>query len=318
MAPNKLSLDGLKVWVAGHRGMVGSALVRRLPQEGCEIITATRDELDLRRQEPVERFFERHRPDVVIVGAATVGGIHANNTRPAEFIGDNLAIQQNLIEGAYKAGVRKLLFLGSSCIYPRAAPQPMAEEALLTGPLEPTNEWYAIAKIAGIKLCQAYRRQYGCDFISAMPPNLYGPGDNFNLLQGHVAAALIAKIHRATVENLPEVVIWGTGTPLREFLHADDLADGLVFLLKNYSDEPHINVGTGIEISIHALAELLGRIAGYQGKIVLDSSKPDGSMRKVMDVSRMAALGWRAPTTLEVGFRQAYDWYCANLETVRR
>ena len=318
MAENKLSLSGLKVWVAGHRGMVGSALLRRLPQEGCEILTATRTELDLRRQEPVERWFERHRPDVVVVGAATVGGIHANNTRPAEFISDNLAIQQNLIDGAHRYGVRKLLFLGSSCIYPREAAQPMAEDALLTGPLEPTNEWYAIAKIAGIKMCQAYRRQYGCDFISAMPTNLYGPGDNFDLMQGHVAAALIAKFHRAKQEAAPEVVLWGSGTPLREFLYVDDLADALVFLLKNYSEEPHINVGTGSEISIRGLAELIAGITGYEGRIVLDPTKPDGMMRKVMKVERLASLGWRAPTSVEDGFRRAYEWYCSNLETVRR
>ncbi len=318
MAASELSLEGLKVWVAGHRGTVGSALLRRLPREGCTILTATRAELDLRRQEPVERWLDAHRPDVVILAAATVGGIHANSTRPAEFIADNLGIQQNIIHGAYQAGVRKLLFLGSSCIYPREAPQPMAEDSLLTGPLEPTNEWYAIAKIAGIKMCQAYRRQYGCDFIAAMPTNLYGPDDNFDLIQGHVAAAMIAKVHRAKQENAPELVIWGTGTPRREFLFADDLADGLVFLLKHYSEDGHINVGTGIDISIRELADLVVRIAGYEGRVVHDLSKPDGMPRKVMKVERINALGWRAPTDLETGFRRAYAWYCDNIETVRR
>lgn len=318
MAVSEFPLEGRRVWVAGHRGMVGSALLRRLPREGCTILTATRAELDLRRQEPVERWLETNRPDVVILAAATVGGIHANSTRPAEFIADNLDIQQNVIHGAYLAGVSKLLFLGSSCIYPREAPQPMAEDSLLTGPLEPTNEWYAIAKIAGIKMCQAYRRQYGCDFVSAMPTNLYGPDDNFDLLQGHVAAAMIAKVHRAMQDNAPELVLWGTGTPRREFLFADDLADGLVFLLKHYSEERHINVGTGIEISIRDLVDLIARIAGYKGRIVLDRSKPDGMMRKVMNVERISALGWRAPTDLETGFRRAYAWYCDNFETVRR
>lgn len=318
MAMTELSLDGLKVWVAGHRGMAGSALMRRLAREDCRILTATRAELDLRRQEPVERWLDANRPDIVIMAAATVGGIYANSSRPAEFIADNLVIQNNIIHGAHLAGVRKLLFLGSSCIYPRESPQPMAEESLLTGPPEPTNEWYAVAKIAGIKMCQAYRRQYGCDFIAAMPTNLYGPDDNFDLVQGHVAAAMIAKVHRAKQENAPELVIWGTGTPRREFLFADDLADGLVFLLKHYSDERHINVGTGIDISIRELADLVVRVAGYEGRIVHDLSKPDGMPRKVMKVDRINALGWRAPTDLATGMRQAYAWYCDNYETVRR
>lgn len=318
MAMTELSLDGLKVWVAGHRGMAGSALMRRLAREDCRILTATRAELDLRRQEPVERWLDANRPDIVIMAAATVGGIYANSSRPAEFIADNLVIQNNIIHGAHLAGVRKLLFLGSSCIYPRESPQPMAEESLLTGPPEPTNEWYAVAKIAGIKMCQAYRRQYGCDFIAAMPTNLYGPDDNFDLVQGHVAAAMIAKVHRAKQENAPELVIWGTGTPRREFLFADDLADGLVFLLKHYSDERHINVGTGIDISIRELADLVVRVAGYEGCIVHDLSKPDGMPRKVMKVDRINALGWRAPTDLATGMRQAYAWYCDNYETVRR
>jgi GDP-L-fucose synthase len=318
MASGEFPLKGRKVWVAGHRGMVGSALVRRLAREECQILTVGRTEVDLRRQVEVEDWLTANRPDAVFLAAATVGGILANSTRPADFLYDNLAIEQNIIDGAYRAGVKKLLFLGSSCIYPRMAEQPMAEEALLTGPLEPTNEWYAIAKIAGIKLCQAYRRQYGCDFISAMPTNLYGPGDNFDLSQGHVAAALIAKIHRAKVDGLPAIELWGSGTPLREFLYVDDLADALVFLMKHYSDEPHINVGTGDEISIRALAELLARIVGYEGAITLDPTKPDGTPRKVMKVDRLAALGWRAPTSVEDGFRLAYQWYCANLDNVRR
>jgi GDP-L-fucose synthase len=318
MPANKFDLVGRKVWVAGHRGMAGSGLVRRLAQERCQILTVPRQEVDLRRQTQVEDWVAANRPDVVFVAAGTVGGILANSTRPAEFIYDNLAIEQNIIHGAYKVGVKKLLFLGSSCIYPRLAEQPMGEEALLTGPLEPTNEWYAIAKIAGIKLCQAYRRQYGCDFISAMPTNLYGPGDNYDLSQGHVAASLIAKIHRAKVENQPTIELWGSGTPLREFLYVDDLADAAVFLMKAYSDEPHVNVGTGREISIRGLAELLARIIGYQGSIVLDPSKPDGMPRKVMKTERLASLGWIPRTSPEDGFRAAYEWYCANQDTLRR
>ena len=309
MASTEYALSGRRIWVAGHRGMVGSALVRRLAAEDCTILTVSRGEVDLRRQAEVEGWLERNRPDAIFLAAATVGGIHANSTRPAEFLYDNLAIEQNIIHGAYGIGVAKLLFLGSSCIYPRLAAQPMSEDALLTGPLEPTNEWYAVAKIAGIKLCQAYRRQYGCDFISAMPTNLYGQGDNFDLLQGHVAAALIAKIHQAKSEGQPSITLWGSGTPLREFLFVDDLADALVFLMKRYSDEPHVNVGTGKEISIRGLAELLAGIVGYTGQIVLDPTKPDGTPRKVMNVDRLAALGWRAPTDLEEGFRLAYRWY---------
>lgn len=310
MEMNEFSLKDCKVWVAGHRGMVGSALVRRLAGEGCSLLTVGRGDLDLLRQADVEAWLEHNRPDAVFVAAARVGGIYANNTRPAEFLYENLAIEQNIIHGAYKAGVRKLLFLGSSCIYPRLADQPMTEEALLTGPLEPTNEWYAIAKIAGIKLCQAYYRQYGCNFISAMPTNLYGSGDNYDLMQGHVAAALIAKIHRAKTEGLPQVDLWGTGTPRREFLYVDDLADALVFLMKHYSAEQHINVGTGKDIAIRDIAELVCRIVGYQGNLVFDSSKPDGTPRKLMKVDRLTELGWQAPTSLEDGFRQAYQWYC--------
>jgi len=297
--------------------MAGSAVVRRLATEDCRILTVGRDEVDLRRQAEVERWLETNQPDAVILAAGTVGGILANSTRPAEFIYDNLAIEQNVIHGSYRVGVKKLLFLGSSCIYPRLAKQPMPEEALLSGPLEPTNEWYAIAKIAGIKLCQAYRRQYGCDFISAMPTNLYGPGDNFDLLQGHVAAALIGKIDQAKRENQPSIELWGSGTPMREFLFVDDLADALVFLMKNYSDEPHINVGTGKEISILGLAELIADIIGYGGTITFDPTKPDGMQRKVMKVDRLTDLGWTASTDLRNGFQQAVKWYLDNSHRAR-
>jgi GDP-L-fucose synthase len=312
------SLIGRKIWVAGHRGMAGSAIVRRLAGEQCEILTVGREDVDLRRQAEVERWMGENRPDAVFVAAGTVGGILANSTRPGEFLYDNMQIEFNIIHTSYLTGVKKLLFLGSSCIYPREAAQPMAEAALLSGPLEPTNEAYAVAKIAGIKLCEAYRRQYGCDFVSAMPTNLYGSGDNFDLQQGHVAAALISKFHQARVEHRPTVTLWGSGRPLREFLYADDLADALVFLIKHYSDFPHINVGTGQEISILDLARLIGDIVGYQGQIVFDATKPDGMMRKVMRVDRLAELGWRASTPVEDGFRQAYRWYVDNLDKVRR
>ena len=308
------SLEGKRVWVAGHRGMAGSALVRRLEREPCELLTVGRDRVDLRRQGEVEDWLGEVKPDVVFIAAATVGGILANSTRPAEFLYDNLAIETNIIHGAYRVGVKKLVFLGSSCIYPRLAEQPMREDSLLTGALEPTNEWYAVAKIAGIKLCQAYRRQYGCDFISAMPTNLYGPGDNFDLQQGHVAAALIAKIHHAKETGAETVELWGTGAPLREFLFVDDLADGLIFLARKYSGEPHVNIGTGIEVSIRELAELIAGVVGYRGEFRFDTSKPDGSPRKLMDIARMRALGWTAPTSLRDGFAQAYRWYAQNLE----
>lgn len=304
------SLEGKKVYIAGHRGMVGSALMRRLASEGCEIVTVGREAVDLRRQEQVEAWMMAERPQAVFVPAATVGGILANDTRPAEFLYDNLMIEANIIHAAWNAGVEKLLFLGSSCIYPKFAPQPLQESALLTGPLEPTNEWYAIAKIAGVKLCQAYRRQYGCDFISAMPTNLYGVGDNFDLQSSHVMPALMAKMHRAKLDRAASVAIWGTGTPRREFLHVDDCADALVFLMKTYSSEEHINVGVGEDISIRELAELLRRIVGFEGEIVTDPSKPDGTPRKLMDVSRLTRLGWRARTGLEEGIAEVYRWYC--------
>ncbi len=297
--------------------MAGSAIVRRLGEENCEILTVARAEVDLRRQADVEAWMAAKKPQAVFLAAATVGGIMANATRPAEFLYDNLAIETNIIHAAWQTNVEKLLFLGSSCIYPRLAQQPMSEDQLLTGPLESTNEWYAIAKIAGIKLCQAYRRQYGCNFISAMPTNLYGPGDNYDLKQGHVAAALQIKVHRAKTTGVPHIELWGTGTPRREFLFVDDLADALVFLMKGYSGESHVNVGTGADITIRELAELIARIADYHGEIVYDRSKPDGTPRKVMDVSRLAALGWKAKTPLEEGFRKAYRWYIENAaETV--
>jgi GDP-L-fucose synthase len=302
-------LQGRRVFVAGHRGMVGQAICRRLSAENCEVLTIGRVEVDLRRQQETEKWVAKAKPDAVFVAAATVGGILANATRPAEFLYDNLAIETNLIEASRKAGVAKLLFLGSSCIYPREAAQPMAETALLTGPLEPTNEWYAIAKIAGIKLAQAYRRQHACDYISAMPTNLYGPGDNFDLQSSHVVPALIAKIHAAKTEGRNEVEIWGSGKPKREFLFVEDLADALVHLMKHYSDEPHVNVGTGSEVTIAELAETIARVVGWQGKFRHDASKPDGAPRKLLDVSKLTALGWRAKTPLELGLAQAYGWY---------
>ncbi|CAK0766538.1 GDP-L-fucose synthase [uncultured Gammaproteobacteria bacterium] len=267
--------------------------------------------MDLTRQAAVEAWITANRPEVVVVAAARVGGILANSTYPAEFIRDNLMIEANLIDAAWRNGVAKLLFLGSSCIYPKLAPQPMAEEALLTGPLEPTNEWYAVAKIAGIKLCQAYRRQYGCDFISAQPTNLYGPGDNFDLNASHVIPALIRKLHDAKLAGAAAVEIWGTGTPLREFLHVDDLADALVFLLQHYSDAPHLNVGSGAEISIRELAQRIAEVVGFSGKFTFDASKPDGSPRKLVDVRRLRDLGWSASITLRQGLVSTYDWFVA-------
>jgi len=308
-APVIFDLRGKRIFVAGHAGMAGSAIVRRLEREDCHIVVASRRELDLRNSDAVDRFMARAKPDAVVVAAGKVGGIRANSAYPAEFIADNLAISLNMIRAAHDYGVKKLLYLGSSCIYPREAPQPMQPEALLLGPLEPTNQWYAVAKIAGIKMCQAYRRQYGCDFISAMPTNLYGPGDNYDLQQGHVVAALQVKIHRAKQSGAPSVELWGTGTPRREFLYVDDLADALVFMVKHYSEESHLNIGTGVDLTIRELAELIAKIAQYRGGFVYDRSKPDGTPRKVMDVARLAALGWVAATPLEQGLRQAYEMY---------
>jgi GDP-L-fucose synthase len=309
-------LSGKRIFVAGHRGMVGSACVRRLAGEAVEILTAGRDDVDLRRQEAVENFMAAAKPDVVIVAAARVGGIMANQTSPAEFLYENLMIESNLIHTAQRIGVEKLLFLGSSCIYPRETPQPIPEDALLTGRLEATNEWYAVAKIAGIKLCQAYRRQYGCDFISAMPCNLYGPNDYFHPERSHVIPAMIRRFHDAVRRGDAKVTCWGTGRPRREFLHVDELADACVFLLKTYSGEAHLNVGTGTDISVAELAVMVADVTGYRGRIEWDTSKPDGTMRKVMDVARLTALGWRATTPLHDGLRSAYRWFLEQ-DTVR-
>ncbi|GAA0541986.1 GDP-L-fucose synthase [Rhizomicrobium palustre] len=308
-APVLFPLAGKRVLVAGHKGMAGSSVVRRLERENCAILTADREEVDMSRQAEVEDWLAAIKPDAIFLAAAKVGGIHANSTRPAEFLYDNLIIEANVIHNAYKAGVKKLLFLGSSCIYPRGAAQPIKEEALLTGPLEPTNDAYALAKIAGIKLCETYRKQYGADFISAMPTNLYGPGDRYDLEHGHVVAALIMKIHAAKKAGNKEVVLWGTGTPLREFLYTEDLADGLVYLMKHYSGAPHVNLGTGVEHTIRQLAEAIAKAAGWEGRFVYDTTKPDGMPRKVMDVSRMTALGWTAQTRFEDGIKAAYEWY---------
>ena len=299
-----------KIYVAGHRGLVGSAIVRNLEERGyTNIIYRTHKELDLTRQVEVEKFFEEEKPEYVFLAAAKVGGIHANNTRPAEFIYDNLMIESNIIHSAYKYGVKKLLFLGSSCIYPKFANQPIKEEYLLTGELEPTNEAYAIAKITGIELCKFYRRQYGCDFISAMPTNLYGINDNFDLETSHVLPALIRKFHEAKINNQEEVVMWGTGKPLREFMYVDDLADALVHLMLNYSDEIHVNMGTGKDLSIGELAQIVKEVVGYEGKIVNDLSKPDGTPRKLLDVSRLEATGWKYKTELREGIEKVYKWY---------
>lgn len=307
-----------RIFVAGHGGLVGAAVVRRLEEGGhTNILTATRSQLDLRDQAAVSYWFKDHRPDYVFLVAGTVGGIMANSTRPAEFIYDNLMIHGTVVEACRQFSVTKLLYLGSSCIYPRQATQPITEEQLLTGPLEPTNEWYAIAKIAGIKLCQAYRRQYGCDFISAMPTNLYGPNDNFDLTSSHVLPALIRKFHEAKETGNPEVVIWGTGSPMREFLHVDDLADACVFLMENYSDDSHINVGTGLDLSIGDLARLVRSIVYPEAKLVFDSSKPDGTPRKVLDVTRLNDLGWSPTHDLESGIRTTYQWFLDNFADLR-
>jgi GDP-L-fucose synthase len=305
-------LRGKSVFVAGHRGMVGSALQRRLVQEGGLPLTAGRAELDLRDQAAVNRWFSEHRPRVVFMAAAKVGGIAANNTLRGQFIYDNLVMATNVIHAAYVSRVEKLMFLGSSCIYPRLAVQPIAEEALLTGPLEPTNEPYAIAKIAGLKMAQAYRAQYGVDFISVMPTNLYGPGDNYHLEHSHVVAALIRRFHEAKLSKAPSVVVWGTGTPRREFLYVDDLADACVFLVKNYSDDKPINVGVGEDIAIADFAAEVAVTVGYRGEIEFDPSRPDGTPRKLLDVSRLTRLGWRAKTSLRDGLRLAYDAFLAQ------
>ena len=300
-------LKGKRVWVAGHKGMVGSALVRRLEREDCEILTVDRKSVDLSDQGQVRGWVKGAKPDAIFFAAAKVGGIYANETYAADFIYDNLIIEVNIIEAAFRAKVAKLMFLGSSCIYPRDAPQPITEDALLSGPLEPTNEWYAIAKIAGIKLCQAYRKQYGCDFISAMPTNLYGPRDNFDLNTSHVIPAIMRKAHEAKSRGDKELVVWGTGSPRREFLHADDCADALVHLMEVYSDHEHVNVGSGVDITILELTKLMTRLVGFEGNIVHDLSKKDGTPRKLMSADKLRALDWIPKISLEEGLASAYQ-----------
>lgn len=309
----RYKFDRKKVYIAGHRGMVGSSLVRRLERENCELLTATRAELDLTRQADVDAWMGKHKPDVVFLAAAKVGGILANDTLPAQFLYENLAIATNVIHAAYKCGVEKLLFLGSSCIYPKHANQPIAEDALLTGPLEPTNEWYAIAKIAGIKLCQAYRRQYGADFVSAMPTNLYGPGDNFDLSSSHVLPALIRKAHEAKIARADSLTIWGSGMPRREFLHVDDCSDACVHLMKHYSGAEHVNVGSGDDISILDLSKMVCEVVGFEGEILRDLTKPDGTPRKLMSSERLRAMDWRASISLLDGCKSTYSWFQRNV-----
>ena len=305
-------LTGRRIWVAGHRGMVGGALARRLAREDCALVTADRAALDLRRQADVEAWIAEARPDVVIVAAAKVGGILANDSYPADFMYDNLAIETNVIHAAHQTGVAKLLLIGSSCVYPKLAAQPITEDALLSGPLEATNEWYAVAKIAGIKLCQAYRRQHGDDFISAMPTNVYGPGDDFDLETSHVVAALIAKAHAANRRGDATLEVWGTGTPRREFIYVDDLADALVHVLAHYSDAAPINIGCGEDVTIADFARLVCEVVGFEGGLRFDDTKPDGTPRKLLDVARLDALGWRAPTPLQDGLARSYAWFREN------
>ncbi len=307
-----------KIYVAGHRGLVGSALVRALQRAGhARIVTRTSAQLDLREQAPVREFFATEQPEYVLLAAAHVGGIHANDTYPADFLRDNLQIQTNVIDAAWKNGCKKLLFLGSSCIYPRSAPQPMPESCLMTGPLEPTNQWYALAKISGIRMCQAYRRQYGFDAISAMPTNLYGPEDNFHPENSHVLPALLRRFHEAAARSAPSVVLWGTGAALREFLHVDDMADACLFLLRHYSGEEHVNVGCGKELSIAQLARMVASVTGYAGRLEWDPSKPDGMPRKLMDSSRLFAMGWTPRIGLEEGLASTYAWYREHIAALR-
>jgi GDP-L-fucose synthase len=302
-----------RIWVAGHRGMVGSAVTRMLESQGRKVLKVDRSILDLRHQPEVEFWIRANQPTSIIFAAAKVGGILANSSYPADFIYDNLTIQTNIIHGAHKAGVDRLVFLGSSCIYPKFAPQPIMESALMTGPLEPTNEWYAIAKISGIMACQAYRRQYGRRYISVMPCNLYGPNDNFDLETSHVIPALLRKFHEAKISGASEVVVWGTGNPLREFLHVDDLARGVVYCLDHYDEYEHINCGAGYDVSIREIAETISRVVGYEGKILFDTSKPDGTPRKIMDGSRIRSLGWKPEISLEDGLLSLYRWYLENV-----
>jgi GDP-L-fucose synthase len=302
-----------RIWVAGHRGMVGSAITRLLEAQGRNVLKVDRSILDLRRQPEVEFWLRANQPTAIIFAAAKVGGILANSTYPADFIYDNLTIQTNVIHGAHKAGVDRLVFLGSSCIYPKFAPQPIVESSLMTGPLEPTNEWYAIAKIAGIMTCQAYRRQHGRRYISVMPCNLYGPNDNFNLQTSHVLPALIRKFHEAKLSGAREVIVWGTGTPLREFLHVDDLAKGVVFCLDHYDEYDHINCGAGFDVTIREIAETIARVIGFDGKLVFDTTKPDGTPRKIMDSGRIRALGWKPEISLEDGLASSYQWFIEHV-----
>lgn len=311
-------LNGKRIWVAGHRGMVGGALVQRLGQEPVgEILTARRSDVDLIRQAEVEAWMGANKPDAVIVAAAKVGGIHANDTYPADFLYDNLMIEANIIKAAAQQGVEKLLFLGSSCIYPKMAPQPIREDALLTGPLEATNEWYAIAKIAGIKLCQAFRKQHGYDYISAMPTNLYGPGDNFDLQNSHVIPALLRKAHEAKTSGAAKMSVWGTGTPRREFMHVSDLADALVFLLTSYSGHEHVNVGVGEDVTIKTLAQTVCRVVGFDGDLTFDTSKPDGTPRKLMNSSTLLGMGWAPQMAFEDGIKDAYHWFRQHMDNAR-
>jgi GDP-L-fucose synthase len=312
LAPVIFPLAGKRVWVAGHRGMVGSAIVRRLAREDCEIVTAPRAQLDLKDSTAVRAFVADHRPDAIFMAAAKVGGILANDTMPADFLYDNLMIAANVTEAAYRSGVGKMLFLGSSCIYPKQAPQPIPESALLTGSLEPTNEWYAIAKIAGIKLAQAYRKQHGCDFISAMPTNLYGPGDNFDLNTSHVLPALIRKAHEAKLAGADHITIWGTGTPRREFLHADDCADACVFLMQRYSDAEHVNVGSTEDLTIYELAQLVSQVVGFTGEVRRDTDKPDGTPRKLMSADKIRKMNWHHRISLADGVTSTYSYFLSK------
>ncbi len=312
MSHGPYSLDGKRVWVAGHRGMVGSAIVQRLAGEQCEIVSATHSELDLTRQSDVEDWMADQKPQCIFLAAAVVGGILANDTHPVEFLSDNLQIQSNIISSAHKLNVEKLLFLGSSCIYPKLSKQPINEDELLTGPLEPTNQWYAIAKIAGVKQCQAYRRQHGSDFISCMPTNLYGPGDNFDLASSHVLPALIVKAHNAKMSGDKTLELWGTGTPRRELLFVEDLADACVFLMRNYSDDGILNVGYGSDVTIRELAETVADVVGFEGAFTYDSEKPNGTPQKLLDCTRLNALGWHSSTGLREGIAKTYEWYLQN------
>lgn len=315
-APVIFPLAGKRVWIAGHRGMVGGALVRRLERENCSLLTVDRRALDLRNQSDTRAWLAGNRPDAVFIAAALVGGIAANAARPAEFLYDNLAIASNIIHGAAETGVKKLMFLGAACLYPRLAPQPMSETSLLEGPPEPTNEWYTVAKIAGVKLCEAYRRQHGHDFISVVPANLYGPGDRFDAESGHVVPGLMMRAHAALENGEPELSIWGSGKALREFMHIDDCADALVFLMQSYSQAQLINVGTGQEIAIGDLARAIAQVVGYKGRLVFDTSKPDGMPRKLLDSSRILAMGWRPRVELSEGLRETYRWFLGRQNAI--